>query len=79
MTRAERHLWDVLAVLDFDPQVTVSGQTKNGGRWDYILDFAWPIIVRRFWRSKSMDLRTTSARDGIGGARSGCAPSTALR
>ena len=42
MTRAERHLWDVLAVLDFDPQVTVSGQTKNGGRWNYILDFAWP-------------------------------------
>lgn len=37
-TPAEARLGEVLKMLGFEFQVPICGWTKNGGRWDYILD-----------------------------------------
>ena len=42
MTPAERKLWTVLEPMGFQPQWVWSGETKNGGRWDYVTDFYLP-------------------------------------
>ena len=38
-TNAEALLWTRLEPLGFVRQVPMSGYTKNGGEWNYILDF----------------------------------------
>jgi very-short-patch-repair endonuclease len=40
-TEAERVLWEHLEPLGFQRQVEFTGCTKNGGMWQYILDFHW--------------------------------------
>lgn len=39
-TPAETAMWEILEPLGFARQVTITGTTKNGGLWSYILDFA---------------------------------------
>ena len=38
-TEAERAMWDILKPLGFWAQWPIFGATKNGGRWQYVLDF----------------------------------------
>jgi very-short-patch-repair endonuclease len=44
-TPAEAKLWEILEPMGFGRQVVITVCAKNGGRFSYILDFAWPVIV----------------------------------
>lgn len=44
MTGAERRLWDAIEPMGFQAQTPWSGETKNGGRWDYVTDFYLPAL-----------------------------------
>lgn len=41
-TPAEAKLWEKLKPLGWKRQYEITGETKNGGRWAYILDFYHP-------------------------------------
>lgn len=67
-TSAEALLRDELYKLPFWlRQVPITGKTKNGGRWSYVLDFAWfpegPLIPRLCIEVDGSAHRRTRGRD----------------
>lgn len=44
-TTAEQRMWEILEPLGFMRQAVIAGNTKNGGLWQYVLDFYHDDLV----------------------------------